>query len=37
MGVLSMLVEDTVHSTLDEAPLINAAFERTWGALIRPW
>ncbi len=25
VGLLSMLVEDTVHSTLDEAPLINAA------------
>lgn len=24
-GLLGMLVEDTVHSTLDEAPLINAA------------
>jgi hypothetical protein len=24
-GLLSMLVEDTVHSTLDDAPLINAA------------
>ncbi|AGA26858.1 phytoene desaturase family protein [Singulisphaera acidiphila] len=25
VGLLAMLVEDTVHSTLDEAPLINAA------------
>jgi C-3',4' desaturase CrtD len=25
VGLLSMLVEDTVHSTLDDAPLINAA------------
>ncbi|WP_218163686.1 phytoene desaturase family protein [Actinomadura madurae] len=25
MGLLSMLVEDTVHSTVDRAPLINAA------------
>jgi C-3',4' desaturase CrtD len=24
-GLLSMLIEDTVHSTLDQAPLINAA------------
>ncbi|HYT10972.1 MAG TPA: hypothetical protein VEL73_09975, partial [Mycobacteriales bacterium] len=24
-GLLSMLVEDTVHSTVDEAPLVNAA------------
>jgi C-3',4' desaturase CrtD len=24
-GLLSMLIEDTVHSTIDEAPLINAA------------
>jgi C-3',4' desaturase CrtD len=25
VGLLSMLIEDTVHSTVDEAPLINAA------------
>jgi phytoene dehydrogenase-like protein len=25
VGLLGMLIEDTVHSTVDEAPLVNAA------------
>ena len=38
VGLLSMLVEDTVHSTVDDAPLINAALGITirGAGLTRP-
>src|SRR4051812_11921118 len=38
VGLLSMLIEDTVHSTIDEAPLINAALGVTirGAGLTRP-
>jgi C-3',4' desaturase CrtD len=38
VGVLSMLIEDTVHSTVDRAPLINAALGMTirGAGLTRP-
>ena len=38
VGFLSMLVEDTVHSTLDKAPFINAALGTTirGAGLMRP-
>jgi C-3',4' desaturase CrtD len=38
VGLLSMLVEDTVHSTIDDAPLINAALGITirGAGLTRP-
>src|SRR4029079_15045127 len=37
-GLLSMLIEDTVHSTIDQAPLINAALGVTirGAGLTRP-
>ena len=38
VGLLSMLIEDTVHSTIDQAPLINAALGVTirGAGLTRP-
>jgi C-3',4' desaturase CrtD len=38
VGLLSMLIEDTVHSTIDDAPLINAALGVTirGAGLTRP-
>jgi phytoene dehydrogenase-like protein len=38
-GLLSMLIEDTVHSSLDQAPLVNAALGITIRGvgLTRPW
>ena len=39
VGLLSMLIEDTVHSTVDDAPLINASLGITIRAagLMRPY